>query len=399
MKPDNPHHYDAIVIGGGAAGLMCALTAGQRGRKILVIDHANKVGKKILMSGGGRCNFTNLHATHKNFLSENVHFCKSALSRYTQWDFIDLVEKHQVEYQEKKHGQLFCVNKAKDILNILLTECEQAGVRIETSMAVDKIIFDDVYKLSTNKYFVSCDSLAIASGGLSIPRMGASGFGYQIAKQFGHEVLDTSAGLVPFVLTEKLQEQFETLSGISASVSVACNNTTFVEDILFTHRGLSGPAILQISSYWEPGDSISINLFPSLNLENELKELRQNSKTQLVKNFLTQTLSKQLVEMLIVNYLKELAEKRIAELSNADVEFLTTQLQDWNIKPSSTEGYRTAEVTLGGVNTDEVSSKTFESTKQKNLYFIGEVLDVTGWLGGFNFQWAWASGYAAGQYV
>lgn len=399
MNSNKPNHYDVIIIGGGAAGLMCALTAGQRGRKVLVIDHANKVGKKILMSGGGRCNFTNLHATPKNFLSENLHFCKSALSRYTQWDFIELVEKHQVEYQEKKHGQLFCVNKAKDILNILLTECEQAGVRIETSMAVDKIVFDDIYKLSTNKYFVTSDSLVIASGGLSIPRMGATGFGYQIAKQFGHEILDTSAGLVPFVLTEKLQKQFESLSGISAATSVTCKNTTFVEDILFTHRGLSGPAILQISSYWQPGESISINLYPDLDLTQELKELRQNSKTQLVKNYLTASLSKQLVEMLCENYLQEVSEKRIAELSNTDIDFIAQQLGSWIIKPSSTEGYRTAEVTLGGVNTDEVSSKTFESSKQQNLYFIGEVLDVTGWLGGFNFQWAWASGYAAGQYV
>lgn len=400
MTSEKANHFDVIIIGGGAAGLMCALTAGQRGRTVLVIDHANKIGKKILMSGGGRCNFTNLHTTHKNFLSDNQHFCKSALSRYTQWDFIDLVEKHQIEYQEKKHGQLFCMHKAKDILNALLAECEQAKVRIETSMAVNKIAFeDDIYKLSTTKYFVTCDSLVIASGGLSIPRMGATGFGYQVAKQFGHEVFETSAGLVPFVLTESLQEQFESLSGISASVSVSCNGTTFIEDILFTHRGLSGPAILQISSYWKPGDSVSINLFPSLDLENELKELRQNSKTQLFKNYLTASLSKQLVEMLCGNYLQEVAEKRLAELSNADIEFIAKQLQDWTIKPSSTEGYRTAEVTLGGVNTDEVSSKTFESSKQKNLYFIGEVLDVTGWLGGFNFQWAWASGYAAGQYV
>jgi len=400
MNFDNPNHYDVIIIGGGAAGLMCALTAGQRGRKVLVIDHANKVGKKILMSGGGRCNFTNLHTTHKNFLSENKHFCKSALSRYTQWDFIDLVEKHQIEYQEKKHGQLFCVHKAKDILNALLDECDRAGVRIETSMAVDKIRFqEDIYKLSTSKYFVSSNSLVIASGGLSIPRMGASGFGYQVAKQFGHQVLETSAGLVPFVLTESLQKQFESLSGISAAASVSCKGTTFVEDILFTHRGLSGPAILQISSYWKPGDSITIDLFPSFNLEDELKSLRKNSKTQLVRNYLNSTLSKQLVEVLSENYLKELAGKRIAELSNTDIEFITKQLQDWQVKPSSTEGYRTAEVTLGGVNTDEVSSKTFESNKQKNLYFIGEVLDVTGWLGGFNFQWAWASGYCAGQYV
>ena len=393
-------HYDVVIIGAGAAGLMSAITAGQRGRTVLVIDHANKVGKKILMSGGGRCNFTNLHTTHKNFLSENPHFCKSGLSRYTQWDFIELVEKHNVAYQEKKHGQLFCVDKAKDILNMLLSECAAVNVKIETLMSVESIKQnDELFYLKANKYSLSCESLVIATGGLSIPKMGATGFGYQVAKQFDHSVFSTSAGLVPFVLTESLQEQFEHLSGVSTSICVTCNQMSFSEDMLFTHRGLSGPAILQISSYWKPGDSIEINLFPGIDLDKELKDRRTNSKTQLVKNYLSEPLSKQLVETLCELYLTDVAEKRIADLSNSDIELITNSLQHWTIKPSSTEGYRTAEVTLGGVDTNEVSSKTFESKKQNKLYFIGEVLDVTGWLGGFNFQWAWASGYCAGLYV
>jgi len=379
MTSKHSNHYDVVIIGGGAAGLMCALTAGQRGRSVLVIEHANRVGKKILMSGGGRCNFTNLHTTDKNFLSENSHFCKSALARYTQWDFIELIEKHKVKYHEKKHGQLFCVDKAKDIVNLLLAECKAAGVRIETSLSVDSIkAKDEHYHIQTTQY---------------------SMFGYQLARQFGLNVHDTSAALVPFVLTESLQQQFEHLSGVSASVKVDCNNMSFTEDMLFTHRGLSGPAMLQISSYWKPGDALSINLIPTREIEANLMSLRADGKTQLVKNYLSESLSKQLVETLSELYLKELAEKRIADLSNADIGVLSNQLQNWQIKPSSTEGYRTAEVTLGGIDTNEVSSKTFESNKHKGLYFIGEVLDVTGWLGGFNFQWAWASGYAAGQYV
>jgi hypothetical protein len=393
-------HYDVVIIGAGAAGLMCAITAGQRGRSVLVIEHANKVGKKILMSGGGRCNFTNLHTSHKNFLSENEHFCKSALSRYTQWDFIELVEKHGVAHHEKKHGQLFCVDKAKDIVNLLMTECEQAGVKVETLMSVDNIKFEnDLYYLRTNKYSVSCESLVIATGGLSIPKMGATGFGYQIAKQFGLMVHSTTAALVPFVLTESLQNQFDHLSGVSAHVTVSCNQTSFTEDMLFTHRGLSGPAMLQISSFWNPGDSLEINLFPKRDIGDELKRLRTESKTQLLKNYLSGSLSKQIVEMLGDISLNQQADKRIADLSNTDIDYISKSLQHWQIKPSSTEGYRTAEVTLGGVDTNEISSKTFEAAKQKGLYYIGEVLDVTGWLGGFNFQWAWASGYAAGLYV
>lgn len=393
-------HYDVVIIGAGAAGLMCAITAGQRGRSVLVIDHANKIGKKILMSGGGRCNFTNLHTTHENFLSKNEHFCKSALSRYTQRDFINLVEKHGVAYHEKKHGQLFCVDKAKDIVNLLKNECEMAGVKVETLMSVINIKTEDgLYYLQTNKYSVSCESLVIASGGLSIPKMGATGFGYKVARQFGLAIHATSAALVPFVLTESLQKQFDHLSGVSAHVTVTCNHTSFTEDMLFTHRGLSGPAMLQISSFWNPGDSIEINLFPKRDLGDELMRLRTESKTQLLKNYLSGSLSKKIVEMLADISLKEQADKRIADLSNSDIDYIATSLQHWQIKPSSTEGYRTAEVTLGGVDTNEISSKTFESTKQKGLFFVGEVLDVTGWLGGFNFQWAWASGYAAGLYV
>ncbi len=397
MSSDSAKRYDVVIIGAGAAGLMCAITAGQRGRSVLVIDHANKVGKKILMSGGGRCNFTNLDVTSANFLSHNPHFCKSALARYTQWDFIELVQKHGIEYHEKKHGQLFCVNKAKDILNMLLAECEDVGVKIETLMSVESVQKEGSrYELETSKYNVHCQSLVIATGGLSIPKMGASGFGYEIARQFGLNVLPTRAALVPFVLTEKYQELFKTLSGVSAEAAVSCNGQTFVEDILFTHRGLSGPAMLQISSYWEQGDELEINLFPRVDLITELKTEREQGNKQLLKNYLSDQLAKQLVEVFAQYYFREQSEKRIADLSNSDLEILANSLIRWCIKPSSTEGYRTAEVTLGGIDTKEISSKTFESHRQKGLYFIGEVLDVTGWLGGFNFQWAWASGYCCG---
>jgi len=400
MTESSVKHFDVVIIGAGAAGLMCALTAGQRGRSVLVIDHANKVGKKILMSGGGRCNFTNLDVTSANFLSHNPHFCKSAIARYTQWDFLDLVQKHEIDYQEKKHGQLFCVNKAKDILNMLLAECDAVNVKIETLLSVESIKSnDDSFSLQTSEYPVTCQSLVIATGGLSIPKMGATGFGYEVAKQFGLKLYPARAALVPFILTEKYQEQFESLSGISAKARVQCNEQSFVEDILFTHRGLSGPAMLQISSYWQQGDVLVINLLPKLDLVAELKAEREQGNKQLVKNYLAEHLAKHLVEVFAQNYFPQQSEKRLCDLSNSDVAVLANSLMSWNIKPSSTEGYRTAEVTLGGIDTDEISSKTFEVNQQKGLYFIGELLDVTGWLGGYNFQWAWSSGYCAGLYV
>lgn len=391
---------DVIIIGAGAAGLMCGITAGQRGRSVAILDHANKVGKKILMSGGGRCNFTNYYAEPTNFLSHNPHFCKSALSRYTQWDFIALVEKHSIPYHEKKLGQLFCDNKAKDIVNMLLDECAQAGVEVRTECSiqqVDKV--DDGFIIQTSQGKWHCQSLVIATGGLSIPTMGATGFGYDIAKQFGLKLFPTYAALVPFTLTPKLLEQFDGLSGTSADALVSCNGQSFRENILFTHRGLSGPSILQISSYWQPGDAISINLFPDVDLYEHLKQVQKERPKAHINTVLAEQLTKKLADRLCELWFSAYVDKPLAELSNEALQTITEQLQNWQLKPTGTEGYRTAEVTMGGVDTDEVSSKTFEAKKVPGLYFIGEVLDVTGHLGGFNFQWAWASGYAAGQYV
>ncbi|MBD3668160.1 MAG: NAD(P)/FAD-dependent oxidoreductase [Kangiella sp.] len=391
---------DVIIIGAGAAGLMCGITAGQRDRSVAILDHANKVGKKILMSGGGRCNFTNYYAEPANYLSHNPHFCKSALSRYTQWDFIALVEKHGIPYHEKKLGQLFCDNKAKDIVNMLLDECAQAGVDVRTDCSiqqVDKV--DDGFIIQSSQGKWHCQSLVIASGGLSIPTMGATGFGYDIAKQFGLKLFPTYAALVPFTLTPKLLEQFAGLSGTSADALVSCNGQSFRENILFTHRGLSGPSILQISSYWQPGDAISINLYPDLDLYEHLKQLQQERPKAHINTVLAEQLTKKLADRLCEIWFLAYAQKPLAELSNEALQTIAEQLQNWQLKPTGTEGYRTAEVTMGGVDTDEVSSKTFEAKKVQGLYFIGEVLDVTGHLGGFNFQWAWASGFAAGQYV
>mgnify|MGYP000150256156 CR=1 FL=1 len=389
---------DVIIIGAGAAGLMCAISAGSRGKSVAVLDHANKVGKKILMSGGGRCNFTNYYTEPTNFLSGNEHFCKSALSRFTQWDFIGLVEKYGIPYHEKKLGQLFCDNKAKDIVNMLLAECEAVNSEVRTHCSVEKIERQGRgFLLSTNQGKWTCSSLVIATGGLSIPTMGATGFGYDIARQFGLKTLDTTAGLVPFTLTPNLLEQFEGLSGTSADASVSCNGTHFRENILFTHRGLSGPSILQISSYWRPGDTVEINLFPDIDLYEHLKLQQKERPKSHINTILAETLTKKLADRLADLWFSEMKDKPLAELSNDALQTVATQCQSWQLKPTGTEGYRTAEVTLGGVDTDEVSSKTFESKKVPGLYFIGEVLDVTGHLGGFNFQWAWASGHACGQ--
>ncbi|MBV35699.1 MAG: aminoacetone oxidase family FAD-binding enzyme [Rickettsiales bacterium] len=389
---------DVIIIGAGAAGLMCAISAGSRGKSVTVLDHANKVGKKILMSGGGRCNFTNYYTEPTNFLSENEHFCKSALSRYTQWDFISLVEKHEIPYHEKKLGQLFCDNKAKDIVNMLLDECADVGADVRTHCSIDKVEKTDKgFLLTSSQGKWQCQSLVIATGALSIPTMGATGFGYDIARQFGLKVLPTRAGLVPFTLTPKLLEDFEGLSGTSADALVSCNGVSFRENILFTHRGLSGPSILQISSYWNPGDAVEINLFPEIDLYETLKSVQQERPKTHINTVLAETLTKKLADRLTDLWFSNEKEKPLAELSNEALQKIATQCQAWQLKPTGTEGYRTAEVTLGGVDTDEVSSKTFEAKKVPGLHFIGEVLDVTGHLGGFNFQWAWASGHACGQ--
>ncbi|SEL56775.1 hypothetical protein SAMN05216359_11180 [Roseateles sp. YR242] len=402
-----------MIIGAGAAGLMCAAKAGARGRRVLVLDHANKAGKKILMSGGGHCNFTNLYTEPANFLSQNPHFCKSALARYTQWDFIALVNKHAVPHHEKKLGQLFCDGKSMDILQMLLAECEAVGARVRLDTTVEKIERIETaqdggegaggaqggqggYLLQTTSGPVRCTSLVIATGGLSIPTMGATGFGYEVARQFGHQVLPTRAGLVPFTITDQLKELCTELSGTSVDGLVSCNGKSFRENILFTHRGLSGPAILQISSYWLPGQAVEINLLPDRCVPDWLAEQRRDRPNAELKTLLGEVFTKKMAQLLCEQWF---VSKPIKQYAHAELENIATRLSEWQVVPAGTEGYRTAEVTLGGVDTREVSSKTMESLKAPGLYFIGEVLDVSGHLGGFNFQWAWASGNAAAQFV
>ena len=390
---------DVIIIGAGAAGLMCALTAAQRGRKVLVIDHANKAGKKIFMSGGGRCNFTNMYSEPSNFLSKNPHFCKSALARYTQWDFLEMVQRHQITYHEKKLGQLFCDNKASDILEMLLKECAEAGATIQLNTPVTRIQANDKgFTLQCNKQTLNCKSLVIASGGLSIPTLGATGYGYQVAEQFGHRILPTRAGLVPFTITDpQLKEFCSALSGTSIDDCVVqCNGQSFKEDLLFTHRGLSGPVILQISSYWQPGDSIEIDLLSDRDASAWLLEQQAQHPNLELKTVLSECFTRKMAQLLCEHWFSNTPLK---QYNSKQLSAIGEQLNHWRLTPSGTEGYRTAEVTLGGVDTKEVSSKTMQSQKQDNLYFIGEVLDVSGHLGGFNFQWAWASGHAAGSAV
>ena len=393
--------YDVIVIGGGAAGLFCALTAGQRGRSVLVLDSSNKVGKKILMSGGGGCNFTNLDITPENYLSQNPHFCISALNRYNQWQFIDLVERHNIPYHEKSHGELFCDNSSKDILKMLLDECSAAQVVIRTKSIISQIepVEEGGFNLSVAGQKIHCQSLVVASGGLSIPTLGASGFGYDIAEQFGLELLPRTAGLVPFTFSDWVKDISETNSGLSVDVEMSVNGISFRENLLFTHRGISGPAALQLSSYWQPGQFISVNLLPGQDALTLLLGYKQSNPKSLLRNLIAPLLSKGLTQSLQTRYWPQHAETPIAEIANATLETLADHLSNWQLKPSGTEGYRTAEVTLCGVNTDHISSKTMACKTQPDLYFIGEVLDVTGHLGGYNFQWAWASGYAAGSYA
>jgi len=389
---------EVIIIGASASGLMCAIEAAKRGRKVLVLDHANKAGKKILMSGGGRCNFTNYDVTADNYISQNPHFCKSALSRFTQWDFIAMVEKHKIPYHERSHGELFCDDSAKDILNMLLSESEQLGVHIKLNTQIETIkkIAEKNFQIKTSKEKLNCESLVVACGGLSIPKMCASPLGYKIAEQFDLNIIPTSAGLVPFTLQPEDKERFSTLSGIAIDSLVSCNNQSFRENILFTHRGLSGPAILQISSYWKPGNAVFINLLPDVDLVEILNASREKQPQRQLNTELIKYLPKRLISVFIDN---QLLSKTLQTLSQKEIEAVANTLQQWQIKPNGTEGYRTAEVTIGGIDCNEVSSKTMESKKVMGLYFIGEVLDVTGWLGGYNFQWAWSSGWCAGQYV
>ncbi len=391
---------DVIIIGAGAAGLMCAISAGNRQRKVTILDHANKIGKKILMSGGGRCNFTNYYVSDENFLSHNPHFCKSALSRYTPWHFIEMVEKHAVPYHEKKLGQLFCDNKSKDILNMLLAECETRNVSINSHCEIQSIEKKGSHFLiQTSQGQWQCESLVVATGGLSIPTMGATGFGYKIAKQFGLSVYPQRAGLVPFTLQPAQLDVFEGLSGTSADIVAQCGNQSFRENLLLTHRGLSGPAILQISSYWDNGASVKIDWSPEVELFDYLKSMQLKKTQAQLNTILSQLFTKKLSEAFCQNWFAEFFHQPIVQLSHETLRKISDSLHNWQVVPSGTEGYRTAEVTLGGVDTNEVSSKTFQANDVEGLYFIGEVLDVTGHLGGFNFQWAWASGHAAGEYV
>lgn len=395
-------YFDSIVLGAGAAGLMCAATAGQRGRQVAILDHANKVGKKILMSGGGRCNFTNYNVEPRHYLSENAHFCISALRRYTQQDFLELVSKYQLEYHEKTLGQLFCNNRAKDILNILLAECEQAGVTIETRCQIHKIEkTEGGFELTTSLGPMACESLVIATGGPSIPTLGATGFGYEVAQQFGLRVTERQASLVPFTLKNDALSLAQALAGVALPVSIRCRGQTFKEAMLFTHKGLSGPAVLQITNYWFFGDEVEIDLLPDQDLANLITQWQREGAKSELKTLLSRILPKRLVSHWLdfPELAASIASKAIAQLSKSDIELLVSYFHHWRITPSGTEGYKTAEVTRGGVSTDELSSKTFEAKQVPGLYFIGEVVDVTGWLGGYNFQWAWSSGYCAGQYI
>ncbi|HCT73362.1 MULTISPECIES: NAD(P)/FAD-dependent oxidoreductase [Psychrobacter] len=422
-------HYDVIIIGAGASGLYCALTAGRRGRRVLVLDHANKAGKKILMSGGGRCNFTNYYVEPEHFIGANQHFCKSALSRYPSWEFIGMVAAHKIPYHEREHGQLFCDDSAQDILTMLLAECTAAGVQVKLNAQIDSVqaVENDKnarFELLTTKQFSKkekqerkesanqttlpqtgyrCESLVVATGGLSIPTMGASGLGYELAQQFGHTLIATDASLVPFTFTDKTGELIRALAGISLPVIASNERISFKLPMLFTHRGLSGPAMLQLSNYWHTGETININLLPEVDVTDILLARKKSHPRQLIRTVLAENtdnaLPKKLLAALQTHLWDDIKDTELANIKDERLTELGATLNGWQLKPSGTEGYRTAEVTRGGVKTDEVSSKTMQSNLQDGLYFIGEVLDVTGWLGGYNFQWAWASGFVCGEVV
>jgi len=389
--------FDVIIIGAGAAGLFCAAQAGQRGLSVLLLDNGKKPGRKILMSGGGRCNFTNLYTESAAYLSHNPHFCKSALARYTQWDFIDLVNRHGIAWHEKTLGQLFCDDSAQQIVDLLLAECDKGNVTLRLRSEVLSVERDESgYTLQLNGSTVQAKKLVIASGGLSMPGLGATPFGYKIAEQFGLNVYPTRAALVPFTLHKPLLEQLQTLSGVALDTTIdAQDGTRFKEAMLFTHRGLSGPAVLQISSYWLPGEFVTIDLLPATPLEAFLTAQREAHPNLSLKNSLAKILPKRLVEVL--QALKVVPDITLKQLNSKQQTELAQTLHAWRIQPNGTEGYRTAEVTLGGVDTTQLSSKTMEARAVPGLYFIGEVADVTGWLGGYNFQWAWSSAWACAQ--
>ena len=397
--------FDVIVLGAGASGLFCASVAASRGLSVLVLEKANKVGKKILMSGGGRCNFTNYEVEAENFISSNPHFCKSALKQYTQWDFIAMVERYGIDYEERKHRQLFCIGSAKEILDMLLAECQRGGVVIRSKCNVEHVESIEIQNTASRYKLVAtlpdetldlrCRSLVVATGALSIPTLGGSGFGYELASQFSMPLTERRAGLVPFMFSDALKPICERLSGLAVEVNLACDTQAFHENILFTHRGISGPAALQISNYWLPGQELEIDLLPDLNAVDWLLQQKQDFGKSLLKNRLHLLLAKPLIAELQALWWPILAETPLAECSDLRLTQIGQLLNCWCVKPSATEGYRTAEVTLGGVNTDAISSKTMEAKTQPGLFLIGEVMDVSGHLGGFNFQWAWSSGYVA----
>ena len=389
---------DVIIIGAGAAGLMCAISAAKNSKKVLVLDHSNKAGKKILISGGGRCNFTNLYTEPNNYICDNPHFCKSALSRYTQWDFISKVDKAGLPWHEEKIGHLFSDDKSIAILDMLLDECESLGVHIRLNCTISQIKKDDSerFHLKTKDKHYQCTSLVVATGALSFASMGASDFGHRIAKQFGLHVTAIRPGLVPFTFDGKEKKRFEGLSGIHFNAQMSCNGQHFNEALIFTHKGISGPVTLQVSSYWHPGDTVTINCLPAMDLFSWLKEQQTLQANKQMKSLLQTLLPQRLVSSLCVD---TDIQRPMQRYKHVELEAIAELFHRWQFIPSGTEGYKKAEVTIGGVNTDEISSKTFEAKKVKGLYFIGEVLDVTGHLGGFNFQWAWASGYCCGQAV
>ena len=384
--------FDVIIIGAGATGLFCAIEAGKRGRKVLILEHNAQVGRKILISGGGRCNFTNREVKAENFVSKNPHFCKSALARYTPQDFIELVRNHRIEFYEKKLGQLFCRDSSKQIVEMLLSECRKAKVKIQTNCSVNRISKNESFEIETNQGNFSCESLVVATGGLSFPKIGATDFGYRIARQFDLKIVEPRPSLVALVFANGAN--FSKLAGVSIDATVSTGKSSFRENILFTHRGVSGPAVLQISNYWQQEKSVSIDLSPTANVLEILEESRESRQN--LDNFLSHFLPNRFAEIFTA---ENFSNKPLNQFSRKELERIAEKLNDWQVKFSSTEGYDKAEVTLGGVSTDELSSQTMESKRVKNLYFIGEIMDVTGWLGGYNFQWAWSSGFAAGQAV
>ena len=389
--------YDVIIIGAGAAGLMCSFEAGKRGKKVCLLEHSSKIAEKIRISGGGRCNFTNLFSTDSNFISDNKHFCKSAFAKYTQNDFIDLVKKHNIQFFEKKLGQLFCIKSAKDIIDMLVSECINQKVEIFIDTKIKNLSKDEnSYIVNTDKGTISSPSIVIATGGLSIPKIGATDFGYQIAKQFNLKVTELTPALVPLVFEKDILDFCKSLAGTSLNASIKINKTVFKEGLIFTHRGLSGPSILQISSYWVKDSPIKINLLPDQDIEVILKNRRISTPKQIVSKILSDYLPNKL-SLAICDQLK--VKKQIGDTSNQILKKVSNFVNNWTVVPSGTEGYKTAEVTLGGIDTKEISSSTMECKKHPGLYFVGEVLDVTGHLGGHNFQWAWSSGFLAGQYV